>query len=107
MKRKSPPLDFPPFSRMIMVHFRGQEESQVSETALAFAAKLQPLLPVEVQVIGPLPAPLSRINTYFRYQMLLRGHNIRAMSAALRSLLPACKHKKCDIYLDVDPRSLL
>ncbi|NLZ62187.1 MAG: primosomal protein N' [Lentisphaerae bacterium] len=100
-------LDFPPFSRMIMVHFRGREESQVSETALAFAEKLQPLLKADVQAIGPLPAPLSKINTYFRYQLLLRGRDVRAMSAALRSLLPVYKHRKCDIYLDVDPRSLL
>ncbi len=100
-------LAFPPFARMMIVHFRGREEKKVAETALAFAEKLRPALASEVQVIGPLPSPLAKINNYFRYQLLLRGSHIRAMTAAARALLPAYKTRQCDLYLDVDPRSLL
>jgi primosomal protein N' (replication factor Y) len=101
-------LDFPPFSRLLMIHFRGTEEAQVSATAEKFAADLQPLLDTSVQVIGPMPAPLAKINKYFRYQLLLRGHHIRKMTDCVRrTLLNTKRDRKVSIYLDVDPRSLL
>ena len=100
-------LDFPPFSRLLMIHFRGTEEAQVSAAAEKFAGDLQSLLDGAVQVIGPMPAPLAKINKYFRYQLLLRGHQIRKMADCVRRTLSAKRDRKVNIYLDVDPRSLL
>ncbi len=100
-------LDFPPFSRLLMIHFRGTEEAQVSAAAEKFAGALQPLLDGTVQVIGPMPAPLAKINKYFRYQLLLRGHHIRKMADCVRSTLNAKRDRKVNINIDVDPRSLL
>jgi primosomal protein N' (replication factor Y) len=100
-------LEFPPFSRMLMLHFRGTEELQVSAAAEKFAAALQPLLKDCAQVIGPMPAPLAKVNKYFRYQLLLRGQQIRKMVACAKYLVSANRDRKVSIHLDVDPRSLL
>ena len=100
-------LDFPQFSRMLMIHFRGTEEALVSAAAEKFAGDLQPLLDASVQVIGPMPAPLAKINKYFRYQLLLRGHHIRKMADCVRRTLNTNRNRKVSIYLDIDPRSLL
>jgi primosomal protein N' (replication factor Y) len=101
-------LDFPPVSHMILVHFRSPEESLAAQAAEAFMAELQPQLEPSVQVIGPMPAPLSKVKTYFRYQILLRGGTARKNIAILRQMAVRRKPPKdVDIMVDVDPRSLL
>lgn len=100
-------LDFPPASHMVIIHFRSTVEEAARNAAEAFASDITPLLEKSVQVIGPLPAPLARIKTYFRYQLLLRGGNVRTLTRLVRSKVVGIKPPKgVDIYADVDPRSL-
>jgi primosomal protein N' (replication factor Y) len=101
-------LDFPPCSHMVMVHFRSQEEALAAAAAEAFTEELKPWLEEKTQVIGPMPAPLSKVQKFFRYQLLLRGGNIRRLSRLLRSMIVVRKQpKNVAIYADVDPRNLL
>lgn len=100
-------LEFPPFARMLMVHFRSTDEERVRKAAEKFTEHLQPALDKTVQVIGPMPAPLAKINTYYRFQLLLRGQHIRNMVACIRRTLILRRDRKVNIYIDVDPRSLL
>ena len=101
-------LDFPPCSHMVMIHFRSQEEALAAAAAEAFTEELKPQLEEKTQVIGPMPAPLSKVQKYFRYQLLLRGGNIRRLSRLLRSMIVVRKQpKNVVIYADVDPRNLL
>ncbi len=100
-------LDFPPASHMLMIHFKSTDEAALQAAAEEFAAKLTPLLSKEVKVIGPMPSPLSRIKTYFRFQMLLYGGNIRELTRIVRPLVVGTKPpKNVEIYADVDPRML-
>ena len=100
-------LEFPPFSHMLMIHFRSTDESALQSAAEEFAAKLKPLLNEDVKVIGPRPSPLEKIKTYFRFQMLLYGGNIREVTRIVRSLIVGTKPpKNVEIYADVDPRML-
>ena len=101
-------LDFPPCSHMVMIHFRSQEEALAAAAAEAFMEELKPQLEEKTQVIGPMPAPLSKVQKFFRYQLLLRGGNIRRLSRLLRSMIVVRKQpKNVAIYADVDPRNLL
>lgn len=101
-------LSFPPYTRLVMLIFQGEEEAAVAERALAFQAALAPRLPAGVLTIGPMPAPMARIKRLYRYQMLLRGTAIRRMIQAVRQTLAqgARAGKGVDIVVDVDPRSL-
>ena len=100
-------LDFPPVSHMVMIHFRSTDEAAAQSASEEFTAKITPLLEKQVQVIGPMPAPLSRVKTFYRYQLLLRGGNIRALTRLVRSLIVGViPPKNVEIYADVDPRML-
>ena len=100
-------LEFPPFSHMVMIHFRSTDESALQAAAEEFAAKLTPLLGKEVKVIEPRPSPLEKIKTYFRFQMLIYGGNILEMTRIVRPLIVGAKPpKNVEIYADVDPRML-
>jgi len=65
-------LLYPPFGRLIEVEFRGGDKGKVQEAADRFAAYLDVSSPF-YQVLGPSPAPLSRIRGEYRYQIILKG----------------------------------
>ncbi|MDX9980147.1 MAG: primosomal protein N' [Lentisphaeria bacterium] len=100
-------LAFPPATHMILVHFRGKELEKVAAAAAEFAARLQPLLPPEVQLMGPMPAPIARIRGLFRFHLTLRGGPIAQVVRILRPLVLGQRTKEVDIQADVDPRSLM
>ncbi|MFA6815532.1 MAG: primosomal protein N' [Lentisphaeria bacterium] len=102
-------LDFPPYSHMLIVHFKSEDAAIAEQTATAFSNELCPMLPPDkIQIIGPMPAPLSKVNKYYRFQILLRGGNIRFLTRTVHHLLQQKRWpNKAIIYIDVDPRSLL
>ncbi len=100
-------LCFPPFSRMIMIHLRSENEELLQKASEELGENLKPLLEETVQVIGPLPAPLSKINKFYRYQILLRGMNVRKIAAAVKQAIAIKKYSKVNVNIDVDPRSML
>ena len=101
-------LDFPPASHIAAVHFRSSDEDAARKAAEEFAAKVIPQMPSGVQVIGPQPSPLSRIKQMFRFQLLLRGGDVRKVTRILRTnVIGAPPVKNVDVYVDVDPRSLM
>ncbi|NLF19448.1 MAG: primosomal protein N', partial [Lentisphaerae bacterium] len=77
-------LGFPPATHMVMIHIRGPEPAQAEATAAEILAALQPRLAPEVRVSGPLPAPIAKIRGQYRYQITLRGGNIRTLGRLLR-----------------------
>ncbi|MFO7821860.1 MAG: primosomal protein N' [Lentisphaeria bacterium] len=101
-------LSFPPQTHAVLVHFRGDHDIQTSEVAQAFADSLQGYLPEDAEIAGPMPSPLARIRSKYRYQMMIRTRHVVKLSRALRQFLLRGKpHKDIDIYADVDPVSLL
>ena len=102
-------LVFPPYGHLVLLHFRHEEEEAARGAAEAFAARVQPLLSSEVMVLGPMPAPFARLAGKFRYQMLLRSVNVRALVNACRRAMaqtPAAELRKVSVEVDVDPRFL-
>jgi primosomal protein N' (replication factor Y) len=100
-------LAFPPATHMVLIHFRGKELEKVTAAAAEFAEKLKPVLPPDVQLMGPMPAPIARIRGLFRFHLTLRGGNIAQVVRALRPLVLGQRTKEVDIQADVDPRSLM
>lgn len=100
-------LDFPPFTHMVMITFRSTEEQLAADLSAEFARIIVPLLDKAVQTIGPMPAPLAMVKTFYRYQFSLRGGNIRQNIRAIRAALNQLPvHRKVEIAVDVDPRNL-
>ena len=102
-------VGFPPVSHCVMIHFRGESEMRVNESAEDFCTRLRPLLDPATSVAGPMAAPIPRIRNQFRYQLLLRGGSILRLTKLLRPLVLEWQHRAKDIdaFADVDPYSLL
>ena len=100
-------LEFPPFTHIVLLEFKSDNEELCAAEAMAFQQLLVPELPQGFQMIGPMPAPLTRIAGKFRYHILLRAADIRGLVAAIKranaKVLPT-KRRKVRMDVDVDPR---
>ena len=101
-------LNYPPYSRMILLNFRGENENAVQEYAQKIHNELKPYIHEEITMTPPGPAPIERIKGKFRYQILIKGNKLKTLREAVRVLiLHRTPPPNIDFYADVDPQSLL
>ena len=101
-------LNYPPYSRMILLNFRGENEKAVGDYAKQIYDLLQPYIHDEITMTPPAPAPIERIKGKFRYQILVKGNKLKTLREAVRVLvLHRTAPRNVEFYADVDPQSLL
>ncbi len=107
-------LNYPPWGRLILVHFRGETEERVANAAQAFAKLFNTNNFIEL--LGPSFAPLSRIQGMYRYQVIFRAEKEKDPSGKIlrKSVREALTlfHEKMHfpgvkISVDVDPVDML
>jgi primosomal protein N' (replication factor Y) len=95
-------LAYPPFGRLVLLRF----ESVAEQDAMACAGETAALLRAgPAKVLGPAPAPLSRLKGRYRYQVLLKGSR-GSLQETLRAL-PSHNDPRVRRVVDVDPVDLL
>ena len=101
-------LDFPPFTRLLRIVFRSYNKQLAMETSNNAAKILSQNVPRGVEIIGPAECPIEKLNSSWRYQVLLKGNSILPLQSAARKLLFEYSHNH-NVYIeyDVDPVSLL
>ena len=101
-------LDFPPFSRLLRLVFRSYNKGLAAQTAQDAVKILEEGAPRGMEIIGPAECPIEKINSSWRYQILLKGSSVIPLQTAARKLLFGYTHNQ-NVYIeyDVDPVSLL
>ena len=101
-------MDFPPFSRLLRLVFRSYNRKEAYDTAKDAARILSEKSSRGVEIIGPAECPIEKINSSWRYQILLKSSSILPLQALARALLTEYTHSQ-NVYIeyDVDPVSLL
>ena len=62
----------------------------------------------EVQISGPVPAPIERIKGKFRYMLIIRGEKLKVIREKIRFLLfKRPIPKDVEAYADIDAQSML
>ena len=101
-------LNYPPFSRLIAIIFRGEDEGQVVDYANNFAAALEPYKHENIRITPPIPAPIEKIKNKYRYLMTIRGTGMKTMREAVRILaLHRPVPKGVEVAVDVDAQNLM
>ena len=121
-------LRYPPFSHVATLLLRGKDEKQVIETAHAVHDQLQIWQADQsstaqrdekeddggetpVEILGPAPAPLSKIEGKFRWHFLLRSNSVKRISQLLKRLTDeprvAIKSNAIEFVIDIDPTNIL
>ncbi|HLR32160.1 MAG TPA: helicase-related protein, partial [Fodinibius sp.] len=65
-------LQYPPYSRLIRFVFKGKQEGTVRRTAMAFTDCLAEVIGRHEPVLGPSPAPVSRVQNYYLWESLVK-----------------------------------
>lgn len=101
-------LGFPPFSRLARLVFRSAKQTLAEKFADDSVEILKKFCGKNTDIIGPAECPILKISQNFRYQVILRGLDIRAMQLAISNLMYNYSHP-ASIYIefDIDPVSLL
>ncbi|HYL34416.1 MAG TPA: primosomal protein N' [Bryobacteraceae bacterium] len=102
-------MRYPPFSALANVLVRSQKQ----EDALARSTELGRLLdpaPEGLKVLGPAEAPVPKLKSEFRYQLLLKAASRKRLNETLRDLQKFAREQKWNptsLVIDVDPLTLL
>ena len=98
----------PPFSHLVLLTARADTEQKAEFAARSIARALEKAVPPSVMVSPAAPAPLARVRGMYRYQIVARGKQIRALVEAVRETLAAAKLPTGTfVAVDVDPVALL
>lgn len=80
---------YPPFTHLALLLARSSHERRAEFTLQTLHRRLEEDLPPEVILGDPIPSPLTRSHSQFRFQLLLRGPNARVLSRHLNKILKA------------------
>jgi primosomal protein N' (replication factor Y) len=105
-------LGFPPFSRLLRVVVRSAQLEHSSHGAELLSSAIRATLEAggddTVELLGPAPSPLERVNRNWRYQMILRGPTVAVLTRVVRAaLMEVSLAKTVYVEVDVDPVNLL
>lgn len=99
---------YPPFARLVRIVIRGKDEAKVSKHAATVGTFLNAQNnPEIVQLLGPSPAPFTKMGGNYRYHIILKCTKITKVQGLLFET--RWKFSVPDLYLefDIDPADLL
>ncbi|MDQ1330570.1 MAG: hypothetical protein QG578_833 [Thermodesulfobacteriota bacterium] len=106
-------LNYPPFSRMIMIRLSGRDKKRTHECAKAIGECCNALraenksFHKSVDLLGPIEASVTRIAGRFRWQILLKGDDSKQLHRFVRKIMFENAQRICgrdvSISADVDP----
>jgi primosomal protein N' (replication factor Y) len=70
-------LGYPPFTRLVRLEYRHQDQASAEKEAKKVAEKLLAVSSRRLAVIGPVPCFFAKVGGYYRWQIVLRGPNPR------------------------------
>lgn len=95
-------MRYPPFVRLVYIGVIGRDRSATLETAKRYGELLREN---GVDVLGPAPYPIARVNDEWRFRLALKTTTPKALRATIRErVLPlARKERATRIAVNVDP----
>ena len=96
--------NLPPFERFISIILSGKSEKKIEVFAYKLKDKLEKNL--NAKILGPVIAPIFKINKNFRFRILIRSKKTQKIQKHLSNILSNFKnHKEIKLAVDVDPIS--
>jgi primosomal protein N' (replication factor Y) len=100
--------DFPPFKHAILITVRSPHEGRAKLSAETLQRRLKEALPQEFILGEATPAPLEKLQSQFRFHILLRGEAIMHLSRHVRETVDKLPFPEdVTVTVDVDPYQLL
>ncbi len=92
----------PPFQRFISLILTGENENKLEAEAIGFKNFIESK--IEGNVLGPVSAPIFRLNRKFRVRLLIRGIKSMKVQNSIAKIIPNYKFAAgIKLSVDVDP----
>ncbi len=104
-------LRYPPYGHLVEIELRGTKRERVARAAESLRGVLADAARgLDLDLLGPAPKPISRIQSKERWHVLIRSGSRRTLQGYLKRLLPVLRSTRLPgihVGVDVDPRHLL
>ena len=103
-------MAYPPWVALTLIRVEDRNRGRGEVSARRVAKQLRLGAAGRYVVLGPAPAPLSRLKGEHRYQILLKGKSRSVLAAGIRESLEsldASRELPASLVVETDPRSLL
>ena len=107
-------LRYPPYGRLARILVQAAKPEPARKNAEEIVARLRVSLPTitsgsdeHIDILGPSEAPITRIQERHRFQILVKATTVHALHSLLRSTSLRSGRGSSDVFVDVDPQSLL
>ncbi|MFN3532728.1 MAG: primosomal protein N' [Candidatus Brocadia sp.] len=104
-------LNYPPFGKLARIVFRSPHEDKAKEKSSIVADKLKEFAKTSgspLEILGPSPSPMTKINNLFRWHILLKAQNHTNIHNALHAVTDMLKPSKIvQTMVDVDPYMMM
>ena len=102
-------LNYPPFARITSILLKGNDPKKVEKTIQALSLILKQMIKGKgIELLGPVPAPVSRIRGKHRWILLIKAKEIslirKSLIASLEKLKTKTSFSGIDIEIDIDPQ---
>ncbi len=102
-------MRYPPFAALANVLVRSQKQEDALEMSTELGRMLDPA-PEGLKILGPAEAPVPKLKSEFRYQLLIKAIDRKRLNETLRELRRFTQEKRWNptaLVIDVDPLTLL
>ncbi len=100
-------LLFPPFVHLAKITVRSRNDELARKVADDLAKEIGSEAARAIKIAGPAPSPIAKMRGYFRWNILLKGKDRKAICELLKKALAGFKRpSKVLIAIDVDPISM-
>ena len=97
---------YPPFCKIVSVHFQGNVENIVAKTAKYFlnTAEKTQNISQKIQVLGPVPSYISKIKNKYRWQIIFKCEDDDNLGEILSQAEMTCRKNKefSDVAIIID-----
>jgi primosomal protein N' (replication factor Y) (superfamily II helicase) len=111
------PLGYPPYSYLACLRFHGNDETATDARARDVGDRIKSIVKgwprkgKEIQVLGPVAAPIAKLKGKYRRQMLIKSRGAELLHYLLREIEPIArdilKGSGIGMVIDVDPYQML
>jgi len=103
-------MNYPPFSRLARIVIRGKDESIVEQSSEQLGNEMKKIASAEysqIIVLGPSPAPFSKIGGNYRNHIILKSNKLNDLTGFIKTALDSFKSKAVYVEIDIDPVDML
>ena len=101
-------IGFPPFVHLVLITVKCAHKERGKFSTETLARRLKENLPPGTNLSDPVPAPLEKLKTQYRYHLLMRGKSAFKLSRHVKAVLAKLQlPTDVVVAVDVDPYQLM